>query len=165
MFRKLYALKNFSHFDSTGKKIKASVQDTIETVLTIYQNQLKRGITLTKNYEDIPPILCYPDDLLHVWTNLIYNSLQAMSFTGNLVITIKDCGEEVMVSLQDSGPGINPNIREKIFEPFFTTKPPGEGSGLGLDIVNKIVKRHGGRIDLTSKPGETIFSIYLPIGN
>lgn len=88
-----------------------------------------------------------------------------MSFTGNLVITIKDCGEEVMVSLQDSGPGINPNIREKIFEPFFTTKPPGEGSGLGLDIVNKIVKRHGGRIDLTSKPGETIFSIYLPKGN
>ncbi|EOQ88357.1 PAS domain S-box protein [Leptospira yanagawae serovar Saopaulo str. Sao Paulo = ATCC 700523] len=161
----MYALKNFSHFDSTGKKIKASVQDTIETVLTIYQNQLKRGITLTKNYEDIPPILCYPDDLLHVWTNLIYNSLQAMSFTGNLVITIKDCGEEVMVSLQDSGPGINPNIREKIFEPFFTTKPPGEGSGLGLDIVNKIVKRHGGRIDLTSKPGETIFSIYLPKGN
>lgn len=161
----MYALKNFSHFDSTGKKITASIQDTIETVLTIYQNQLKRGINVIKNYEIIPPILCYPDDLLHVWTNLIYNSLQAMSFTGNLVITIKDCGEEVMVSLQDSGPGIDPKIREKIFEPFFTTKPPGEGSGLGLDIVNKIVKRHNGRIDLTSKPGETIFSIYLPKGN
>ncbi|XDD45094.1 PAS domain S-box protein [Leptospira sp. WS39.C2] len=161
----MYALKNFSHFDSTGKKIKASIQDTIETVLTIYQNQLKRGITLIKNYDEIEPIHCYPDDLLHVWTNLIYNSLQAMSFTGKLIITMKDCGEDVMISLQDSGPGIDPNIRAKIFEPFFTTKPPGEGSGLGLDIVNKIVKRHGGRIDLSSKPGETIFSIYLPKGN
>jgi PAS domain S-box-containing protein len=161
----MYALKNFSHFDSTGKKIKASLKETIETVLTIYQNQLKRGITLIKNYDEVPPIDCYPDDLLHVWTNLIYNSLQAMSFTGKLVITIKDCGEEVLVSLQDSGPGINPDIRSKIFEPFFTTKPPGEGSGLGLDIVNKIVKRHAGRIDLTSKPGETIFLIYLPKGN
>ncbi|ABZ94495.1 Sensor histidine kinase of a two component complex [Leptospira biflexa serovar Patoc strain 'Patoc 1 (Ames)'] len=161
----MYALKNFSHFDSTGKKIKASLQETIETVLTIYQNQLKRGITLIKNYDEVPPIDCYPDDLLHVWTNLIYNSLQAMSFTGKLVITIKDCGEEVLVSLQDSGPGINPDIRSKIFEPFFTTKPPGEGSGLGLDIVNKIVKRHAGRIELTSKPGETIFLIYLPKGN
>ncbi|MCW7503690.1 PAS domain S-box protein [Leptospira paudalimensis] len=161
----MYALKNFSHFDSTGKKIKASIQETIETVLTIYQNQLKRGITLIKHYDEIPPIDCYPDDLLHVWTNLIYNSLQAMSFTGKLMITIKDCGSEVLVSLQDSGPGIEPGIRSKIFEPFFTTKPPGEGSGLGLDIVNKIVKRHGGRIDLSSKPGETIFSIYLPKGS
>ncbi|MCW7463013.1 PAS domain S-box protein [Leptospira limi] len=161
----MYALKNFSHFDSTGKKIKASIQETIETVLTIYQNQLKRGITLVKNYDEISPIDCYPDDLLHVWTNLIYNSLQAMSFTGNLMITIKDCDNEVLVSLQDSGPGIDPGIRSKIFEPFFTTKPPGEGSGLGLDIVNKIVKRHGGRIDLSSKPGETIFSIYLPKGS
>ncbi|MCW7471998.1 PAS domain S-box protein [Leptospira levettii] len=161
----MYALKNFSHFDSTGKKIKASIQETIETVLTIYQNQLKRGITVIKNYDEIPPIDCYPDDLLHVWTNLIYNSLQAMSFTGKLMITIKDCGSEVLVSLQDSGPGIDPGIRSKIFEPFFTTKPPGEGSGLGLDIVYKIVKRHGGRIDLSSKPGETIFSIYLPKGH
>lgn len=161
----MYALKNFSHFDATGKKIKASLQDTIETVLTIYQNQLKRGITLIKNYEEVPPIECYPDDLLHVWTNLIYNSLQAMSFTGKLLISIKDCGDEVLVSLQDSGSGIDPNIKSKIFEPFFTTKPPGEGSGLGLDIVSKIVKRHGGRIDLSSKPGETIFSIYLPKGN
>lgn len=160
----MYALKNFSHFDSTGKKIKASIQDTIETVLTIYQNQLKRGITLIKNYEQISPIECYPDDLLHVWTNLIYNSLQAMSFSGKLIISIKDCGQDILVSLQDSGPGIDHSIREKIFEPFFTTKPPGEGSGLGLDIVNKIVKRHGGRIELTSKPGETIFSIYLPKG-
>lgn len=158
----MYALKNFSRFDATGKKNKASIQETIETVLTIYQNQLKRGINLVKDYDDVAPIECYPDDLLHVWTNLIYNSLQAMSFVGDLEIAVKDKGEDILVSLKDSGPGIPKEIQSKIFEPFFTTKAPGEGSGLGLDIVNKIVKRHGGRIELTSVPGETIFYIYLP---
>nr|WP_269746530.1 PAS domain S-box protein [Leptospira vanthielii] len=158
----MYALKNFSRFDATGKKNKALIQDTIETVLTIYQNQLKRGINLVKDFDDVAPIECYPDDLLHVWTNLIYNSLQAMAFVGDLEIAVKDCGGEILVSLKDSGPGIPKDIQSKIFEPFFTTKPPGEGSGLGLDIVNKIVKRHGGRIEMTSVPGETIFYIYLP---
>lgn len=158
----MYALKNFSRFDATGKKNKASIPETIETVLTIYQNQLKRGINLKKDFDPVAPIDCYPDDLLHVWTNLIYNSLQAMSFVGNLEIAVKDQGGEILVSLKDSGPGIPKEIQGKIFEPFFTTKAPGEGSGLGLDIVNKIVKRHGGRIDLSSVPGETIFYIYLP---
>ncbi|WP_407658897.1 PAS domain S-box protein [Leptospira soteropolitanensis] len=158
----MYALKNFSHFDTTGKKNLASIPDTIETVLTIYQNQLKRGINLVKDFDPVEPINCYPDDLLHVWTNLIYNSLQAMSFAGNLEIAVKDRGSEILVSLKDSGPGIPRELQSKIFEPFFTTKAPGEGSGLGLDIVNKIVKRHGGRIELTSVPGETIFFIYLP---
>nr|WP_275067133.1 PAS domain S-box protein [Leptospira bandrabouensis] len=158
----MYALKNFSHFDTTGKKNLASIPDTIETVLTIYQNQLKRGINLVKDFDPVAPIECYPDDLLHVWTNLIYNALQAMSFVGNLEIAVKDRGSEILVSLKDSGPGIPKEIQSKIFEPFFTTKAPGEGSGLGLDIVNKIVKRHAGRIELTSVPGETIFFIYLP---
>lgn len=85
-----------------------------------------------------------------------------MSFVGDLEIAVKDKGEDILVSLKDSGPGIPKEIQSKIFEPFFTTKAPGEGSGLGLDIVNKIVKRHGGRIELTSVPGETIFYIYLP---
>ncbi|WP_408605918.1 PAS domain-containing protein [Leptospira wolbachii] len=158
----MYALKNFSRFDATGKKNKASIPETIETVLTIYQNQLKRGINLVKDFDEVEPIECYPDDLLHVWTNLIYNSLQAMSFVGDLEIAVKDRGENILVSLKDSGPGIPKEIQSKIFEPFFTTKAPGEGSGLGLDIVNKIVKRHGGRIEMTSVPGETIFYIYLP---
>ncbi|TGL45858.1 PAS domain-containing protein [Leptospira perdikensis] len=161
----MYALKNFSRLDVSGKKNKASIPDTIETVLTIYQNQLKRGINLVKKFDSVPPIECYPDDLLHVWTNLIYNSLQAMSFVGELEIVVKDCEDEILVSLKDSGPGIPLDIQSKIFEPFFTTKPPGEGSGLGLDIVSKIVKRHGGRIELSSVPGETIFFIYLPKNN
>lgn len=158
----MYALKNFSHFDSSGEKVEASIPNTIDMVLTIYQNQLKKGIDLVKEYQDIPPIPCYPDDLLHVWTNLIYNSLQAMSFKGKLTITVQNLDELVMVCIEDSGPGIPKEIQDKIYEPFFTTKAAGEGSGLGLDIVRKIVKKHDGRIELESKPGQTKFKIYLP---
>ncbi|MBW0435805.1 PAS domain S-box protein [Leptospira yasudae] len=161
----LYALKNFSHFDIAGERILASVKDTIETVLTIYHNQLKKGVDLQKDFEDVPPILCYPDDLLHIWTNLIYNSLQAMQFKGAISIRLKRIDGELMVDVKDNGPGIPQEIQEKIFEPFFTTKAPGEGSGLGLDIVKKIVQKHEGRIELESVPGNTSFRIYLPIEN
>ncbi len=159
----MYALKNFSHFDASGEKKEASIPNTIDMVLTIYQNQLKKGIELVKEYQEIPPILCYPDDLLHVWTNLIYNSLQAMSFKGKLTITVQNLDDFILVSVEDSGPGIPKEIQDKIYEPFFTTKAAGEGSGLGLDIVRKIVKKHDGRIELESKPGQTKFKIYLPI--
>ncbi|RHX83090.1 PAS domain-containing protein [Leptospira stimsonii] len=159
----LYALKNFSHFDIAGERILASVKDTIETVLTIYHNQLKKGVDLRKDFEEVSPILCFPDDLLHIWTNLIYNSLQAMQFKGKITIRLKKLKDELMVEVKDNGPGIPSEIQERIFEPFFTTKAPGEGSGLGLDIVKKIVQKHEGRIELESVPGMTSFRIYLPI--
>ncbi|MBM9500430.1 PAS domain S-box protein [Leptospira sp. 201903071] len=159
----LYALKNFSHFDIAGERILASVKDTIETVLTIYHNQLKKGVDLQKDFEEVPPILCFPDDLLHIWTNLIYNSLQAMQFKGTILIRLKRMDKELMVEVKDNGPGIPSEIQERIFEPFFTTKAPGEGSGLGLDIVKKIVQKHNGKIELESIPGMTSFKIYLPI--
>ncbi|WP_156781836.1 PAS domain-containing protein [Leptospira tipperaryensis] len=159
----LYALKNFSHFDIAGERILASVKDTIETVLTIYHNQLKKGVELQKDFEEVPPILCFPDDLLHIWTNLIYNSLQAMQFKGSITIRLRKKESELMVEVKDNGPGIPGEIQERIFEPFFTTKAPGEGSGLGLDIVKKIVEKHEGKIELESFPGMTSFKIYLPI--
>ncbi|WP_341476293.1 PAS domain S-box protein [Leptospira ellisii] len=159
----LYALKNFSHFDIGGERTFASVRETIETVLTIYQNQLKKGVDLQKDFEEVPAVLCFPDDLLHIWTNLIYNSLQAMQFKGSILIRLKRLENELMVEVRDNGPGIPKEIQEKIFEPFFTTKAPGEGSGLGLDIVKKIVQKHEGKIELESEPGRTSFKIYIPI--
>ncbi|TGK34891.1 PAS domain S-box protein [Leptospira gomenensis] len=159
----LYALKNFSHFDIGGERTLASVKETIETVLTIYQNQLKKGVDLQKEFEDVPAVLCFPDDLLHIWTNLIYNSLQAMQFKGSILIRLKKLEKELMVEVRDNGPGIPKEIQERIFEPFFTTKAPGEGSGLGLDIVKKIVQKHEGKIELESEPGRTSFKIYIPI--
>jgi signal transduction histidine kinase len=158
----VFALKNFARFDHIGEATQASIQETLETVLTIYHNQLKRGIEVVKNYQDIPPIECFPDELNQVWTNLIHNAAQAMDFNGKLEITVESEGEYALVHITDSGKGIPPEIQHRIFDPFFTTKPAGEGSGLGLDIVRKIVQKHQGEISFESVPGRTTFTVKLP---
>jgi signal transduction histidine kinase len=116
-----------------------------------------------KNYAEIPPILCYPDELNQVWTNLVHNALQAMDNRGTLTIGLTEYDRLVKISVTDSGKGIPEEIKAKIFDPFFTTKPAGEGSGLGLDIVKKIVEKHQGKIEVESIPGQTTFHVFLPI--
>ncbi len=159
----VYALKNFTHFRTGGPKSDVHLYENIDTVLTIYQNQLKSGIEIVKEYESLPPIQGYSDDLLHVWTNLIYNAAQAMSFKGTLKIGIYRKGDlETQVRISDSGPGIPESIQPRVFEPFFTTKAPGEGSGLGLDIAKRIVENHGGSIEFESTLQGTTFFVNLP---
>jgi signal transduction histidine kinase len=109
-------------------------------------------------------VLCYPDELNQVWTNLLHNALQAMGHKGVLKIDVKHQDNVILVSITDSGQGIPPEIMPRIFEPFFTTKPPGEGSGLGLDIVQKILEKHQGELQVESVPAKTKFTIALPIG-
>jgi PAS domain S-box-containing protein len=161
----VFALKNYAHFDRSGERMRASIADSIETVLTLYHNQLKRGIEVRRNFAPTPLIACYPDELNQVWTNLVHNAAQAMGHQGVLNIDVECRDQQIVVRLSDSGPGIPAEIREKIFEPFFTTKPAGEGSGLGLHIVKKIVTKHGGAIRVTSQPGEgAVFEVTLPLG-
>jgi signal transduction histidine kinase len=93
---------------------------------------------------------------------LIQNALQAMKGKGSLEIRVDETTGWVRVQVIDSGPGIPAELKERIFEPFFTTKPTGEGSGLGLDIVKKIIDRHSGRIELESRPERTKFIVFLP---
>ena len=165
----VFALKNYAHVDHSGNMTSASLADNIDVVLTLYHNQLKQGIEVVKQYAALPDILCYPDELSQVWTNLIQNALQAMHGKGTLRIAItratSDAGgdECALVELTDSGDGIPPEILDRIFEPFFTTKAAGEGSGLGLDIVKKIVEKHTGQICVTSAPHNTMFRVWLPI--
>jgi signal transduction histidine kinase len=159
----VFALKSYAHHDHSGVKVMANIQDNLETVLTIYHNQLKQGVTVVRNYTPTPSILCYPDELNQVWTNLIHNALQAMRYKGRLELTLKPVANDIVIAITDNGPGIPADIREHIFQPFFTTKPAGEGSGLGLDIVRKIIDKHEGKIDVTSEPGQTTFSVLLPI--
>jgi len=160
----VFALKSYARYDSTGEKLRVNLPQGIETVLTLYQNQLKQGIEVVRNYQpELPAVPCYPDELNQVWTNLIHNALQAMENQGTLRIDAKQQDSWVTVSIADSGKGIAPEILPKIFEPFFTTKPAGEGSGLGLDIVRKIIEKHQGRIDVDSVPGQTVFRVSLPI--
>jgi signal transduction histidine kinase len=124
---------------------------------------LKQGIEVIKNYQQVPAIFCYAEELNQVWTNLLHNAIQAMSNRGRLEISVFEESRQIVVQVTDSGSGIPPEIKERIFDPFFTTKPAGEGSGLGLDIVRKIVDKHQGKIEVNSQPGRTTFSVMLPI--
>jgi signal transduction histidine kinase len=159
----VFALKKFARFEHSGKKIQADVTESIETVLTLYHNQFKKGVDVIKHYETLPTVLCYPDELNQVWTNLIHNALQAMDYHGTLTIKTALRHEQVLISFTDTGCGIPETVKAKIFDPFFTTKSAGEGSGLGLDIVKKIIEKHGGYIEVDSEVGKTTFSIFLPI--
>lgn len=157
----VFALKNYARYDSSEAMIQSDIVDGIETVLTLYQNNIKHGVEVLRNFQKIEPILCYADQLNQVWTNLIHNALQAMNNKGTLTIDILQEGNYVKVAVTDSGQGIPPEVMPRIFDPFFTTKPPGEGSGLGLDIVKKIIEKHHGKIEVSSVPGKTTFTVFL----
>jgi signal transduction histidine kinase len=124
------------------------------------------GTELVRDYDDnLESMLCFPDELNQVWTNLIHNALQAMKDCSKiLTVSIKKDGDYQIVSIGDSGSGIPEDIKDKIFHPFFTTKAAGEGSGLGLDIIKKIVEKHGGQISFdTQMDVGTTFHVRLPI--
>lgn len=160
----VFALKNFSRKGHQEEKVELDLAENIDTVLTIYQNQLKYGIEVTKNYDDsLPKVMGYPDELNQVWTNIIHNAIQAMDNKGNLVIDVEKQDNQAVVKITDSGPGIPEDVLPRIFEAFYTTKPQGEGSGLGLDIVRKIVEKHDGKIDVDTEPGRTTFIIQIPL--
>ncbi|TGM36690.1 PAS domain-containing sensor histidine kinase [Leptospira biflexa] len=159
----VYSLKNYGRMDRGSAKIQINIIDTIETVLTLYQNKMKSGIECIRLYNANPMIMGYPDELIQIWTNLIYNALQAMHFKGKLTIQVEETGTDVEVSIKDDGPGIPLAVQKRIFEPFFTTKEKGEGTGLGLGIVKQSVEeRHKGQIQLFSEPGQTVFLVSLP---
>lgn len=161
----VYALKSYSRKNSFEEPEMASMIKNVETVLTIYHNQLKYGVEVTQNFEQVPDTLCYPDQLNQVWTNIIHNAIQAMNGKGELLIDILYKEEEqlITVKITDNGPGIPQDIVNRIFDPFFTTKVEGEGSGLGLDICRKIVRNHGGDINVDSEPGRTRFVVTIPV--
>lgn len=160
----IYALKSFSRTGNAEEPIRIQLKETVEIVLTIYQNQLKQGIELIRSYEEIPDVLCFPDELNQVWTNLIHNAIQAMDNRGTLTVRIQQMEGYAVVSVADTGSGVKKDILSKIFDPFFTTKPSGEGSGLGLSIVKRIIDKHKGKIEVKSEVGKgTEFSAYLPI--
>ncbi len=160
----IFALKSFSRFGGVQVWTESNLEEGLETVLTIYQNQIKHGSELVRRYEAVPPVRCLPDELNQVWTNLVHNALQSMDQQGTLTVGLHRDGDEVVVSIGDTGCGIPEEIRSRIFDAFFTTKPAGEGTGLGLDIVRKIVDKHQGRIDVDSEVGRgTTFTVRLPI--
>lgn len=159
----IFALKNYVRIDGYSGMVKLDVTETIETVLLLYHGQLKHQVEIIKHYLPLPTIACYPEELNQVWSNLIHNAIHAMNNNGILEIETYPEDNFVVVKISDCGCGIPEDIQAKIFEPFFTTKPRGEGTGLGLDIVRKVVEKHRGTIGVTSEQGKTTFTVSLPM--
>jgi signal transduction histidine kinase len=158
------AIKEYTHMDQSPVQ-NVDVVKSLETTLTILNHKLKQGVIVQRDYQRVPLLVnSFGSELNQVWTNLIDNAIDAMHGKGELrVRTYRDDGC-VVVEIGDNGPGIPEEVQAHIFEPFFTTKGVGEGTGLGLDTVQRIVKKHRGNIQVNSKPGDTRFQVWLPLG-
>ena len=157
------AIKEYTYMDQAPVQ-NVDIVKSLETTLTILNYKLKRGISVKRDYGQVPLLVnSFGSELNQVWTNLIDNAIDAMAGKGELQVrTYREDGC-VVVEIADNGPGISPQVQPHIFEPFFTTKGVGEGTGLGLDTVQRIVKKHRGTIQVESKPGDTHFRIWLPM--
>jgi signal transduction histidine kinase len=137
---------------------------SLETTLTILNHKLKQGVAVQRDYQPVPLLVnSFGSELNQVWTNIIDNAIDAMRGKGELRIRTYRDSDCVVIEIGDNGPGIPDEVQPHIFEPFFTTKGVGEGTGLGLDTVQRIVKKHRGNIQVSSKPGDTRFQIWLPL--
>ena len=163
----VFALKQFAHKDSTGEKIESDINQGLNTVLVLYRGLLKHGCEVIKHLEEVPLLICHPDEINQVWTNLIHNALQAMDNRGVLTLE-SSVGEDshnrpcIVVKIMDNGPGIPSSFKDRVWETFFTTKSAGEGSGLGLGICKRIIEKHQGELNFESEPGRTVFTVKLP---
>ncbi len=157
------AIKEYTFMDQAPVQ-NVDIIKTLETTLTIMNHKLKRGVEVRRDYQKIPLLVnSFGSELNQVWTNLIDNAIDAMGGKGELRVRTYREDDCVVVEIGDNGPGIRPEIEPHIFEPFFTTKVVGEGTGLGLDTVQRIVKKHRGNIQVRSKPGDTVFQVWLPL--
>jgi len=159
------AIKEYTYMDQAPVQ-NVDIVKSLESTLTILNHKLKRGVTVQREYERIPLLVdSFGSELNQVWTNLIDNAIDAMGGKGELRVRTYRDDSCVVVEIGDNGPGISPDVQTHIFEPFFTTKGVGEGTGLGLDTVQRIVKKHRGNIQVTSKPGDTRFQVWLPLSD
>ena len=157
------AIKEYSYMDQ-GSLQEVDIQHSIENTLTIMHHKLKHGITVTREYAPgLPKVMASGSELNQVWTNLIDNAADAMKGNGKLGIRVARENDFILVEIADTGPGIPPEVKSRIFDPFFTTKGVGEGTGLGLDVVSRIIKNVRGQINVTSVPGDTRFQVRVPI--
>lgn len=163
----VFALKHFSHKESSGEKVATDINQGLDTVLELYRGLFKQGCEVVRKFGELPPLKCYSDELNQVWTNLIHNALQAMDNKGVIKIATsveeQDGEESIVVVITDDGPGIPEHLTHRVWESFFTTKSAGEGSGMGLGICKRIIEKHQGEITFESVPGKTQFKVRLPL--
>ncbi len=166
------SMKSYSYMDQAAQQ-QVDIHDGIEDTLRLFSFKLKHGIEVKRQYgRDLPKVTAFGSELNQVWTNLIDNAIDALNEETEQgatdktpTITIRTCqkGSDLIVEVEDNGPGIPRDVKNRILDPFFTTKPMGKGSGLGLDVVRRIVQnRHKGSLLTESEPGKTVFSVRIP---
>jgi signal transduction histidine kinase len=163
------AIKEYSYMDQAPEQ-EVDLHSGLDSTLTIMAYKIRKaGVAVVREYDrSLPRICAYGSELNQVWTNLIDNAVDAMSGNGTgsvKELTVRTAHDPVgvLVEVADTGLGIPPEIQSRIYDPFFTTKPVGEGTGLGLDAVSRIVRKHRGDIRVESQPGNTRFQIRLPL--
>jgi signal transduction histidine kinase len=163
IFELVRAVKEYTYMDQAAEQ-EIDIHAGIESTLTILAYKLRsKSVQIEREYDrTIPKICAYGVELNQVWTNLIVNAIEAMPEGGQLRIRTCQDPRDVSVEIHDNGSGIPPEVLPHIFEPFFTTKGVGEGTGLGLDISMRVVRKHRGEIRVKSKPGETTFLVGIP---
>jgi PAS domain S-box-containing protein len=156
-------VKSYSFMDQGAVQF-VDVHDGIEDTIKILGHKITPGIEIIRLFrKDLPKIEIFGSELNEVWTNLLENAIYAVKGMGRITIRTSSWLDKLKVEIEDSGSGIPKEIWDRIFDPFFTTKEIGEGTGLGLDVVRRIVvNRMGGEIDFVSTPGQTIFKVLLP---
>lgn len=157
------AIKSHSQMDRASMQ-QIDVTEGLESSLVMLGHKLRDGVTVVREYgTDVPRIEAYAGELNQVWTNLMDNAVDAMDGGGTLRVATRTDGDQVVVEICDTGPGMSPKVLARAFEAFYTTKDVGKGTGLGLDIAKRIIEqRHGGTIVVDSRPGETVLRVRLP---
>ena len=159
------AIKSYSHMDKAPLQ-EVDVHEGIESTLTMLGHKLKKGdVTVERDYaEGLPKVCAHGSELNQVWTNLLDNAIDAIGGEGTIKVRTERENGRILVEISDTGPGIPEDARGKVFEPFFTTKDVGKGTGLGLDIVRRIIsEKHKGSIRFDTGPDGTTFQVRLPI--
>lgn len=160
------ALKVYIHNPSESSVENIDLYDSISAVLFIYSSLMKEEVEVKLDVPELPKVSGYKDQLSLVWTNLIMNALQAMEFKGTIEIKAAKLDKFIRVSIRDTGPGIDPSVQDMILKDIVTTKSSGEGTGIGLSLVKKMIESQLGRIWFESEPGKgTTFFVELPVSS
>ena len=158
-------VKEYTHMDQAPAQ-NVDIVESLETTLGALVHLLQPAIKVQRAYQPVHLHVNSPgNELNQIWTNIIENAIEAMRGDGNLRLKTFHEGGYAVVEIGDDGPGIPPEIEPHIFDPFFTTKGFGEGTGLGLNTARTIARKHGGSIQVSSRPGDTRFQVWLPCLN
>jgi signal transduction histidine kinase len=160
------AIKGFTHMDQAMVAESVDLAQSLANTVTVLRAKArqKSAAVAIELEAGLPFVRGFAGELNQIWGNLIDNALDAVENGGRVEVKANREAERVVVRIIDDGPGIPAPIRERIFDPFFTTKPMGQGTGLGLDIVRRLVRHNDGTIEVDSRPGLTEFRVALPVG-